>query len=65
MLQGFTDVASDGTALLQSAVIVSHRLTLVVLVLMQAALLDDLDVINGVNHLLCHSILHNVVSTAV
>ncbi len=32
---------------------------------MQAALLGDLDVINGINHLLGHAILNNVVPTAV
>ncbi len=32
---------------------------------MQAALLGDLDVINGINHLLGHAILHNVVPAAV
>ncbi len=41
------------------------QLTLVILVLVQAALLGDLDVINGINHLLGHAILNNVVPAAV
>ncbi len=41
------------------------QLTLVILVLVQAALLSDLDVINGINHLLGHAVLNNVVAAAV
>ena len=32
---------------------------------MQAALLDDLDVIDGINHLLSHALLNEVVSPTV